>query len=304
MAPPPPAVPGAPEAPPGRPAVASPDRALERVLVREGTLLLGAGEVEVEPGLAYTRREEGAPVFVGSGGTRFFIGEDEVRRDELTASLALRAGLPLDAQLELALPYRRVDQSTATELGGGTVREVEREGHGLGDLVVGLSKTLARQEGWRPDLVGRLSWDTRAGEARDDGVPLGGGFDELGLAVSALSRQDPLAFFGAVSYETTLERDRVDPGDEVGLRLGAALAVSPETSLRFSLDQRFVDDVELDGERVGGSDRRLATLSLEAATIVARGVLLDVGVDVGLTDDTPDYTVRVSLPIRFDLPLP
>jgi hypothetical protein len=184
------------------------------------------------------------------------------------------------------------------------VREVEREGHGLGDLAVGLSKTLPRQEGWRPDLVGRLSWDTRAGEARDDGVPLGGGFDELGLAVSALGRQDPLAFFGAVSYETTLERDRVDPGDEVGLRLGAALAVSPETSLRLSLDQRFVDDVELDGETVGGSDRRLATLSLEAATIVGRGVLLDVGIDVGLTDDTPDYTARVSLPIRFDLPLP
>jgi hypothetical protein len=162
---------------------------------------------------------------------------------------------------------------------------------------------VTRQKGWRPDLVGRAWWDTRTGETRDDGVPLGGGFDELGVAVSALRRQDPLAFFAALSYETTLERKRVNPGDEVGLRLGAALAVSPETSLRFSLDQRFAQEAEVRGDEVGGSDRTAATLSLDAASVLGRGVLVDVGFDIGLTDDAPDYTARVSVPIRFDLPV-
>lgn len=281
----------------------SPDRALERVLARDGTLLLAPGQVEVEPGFSFTRSEEDAPVFVTNGGPSFFIGEDGVERDEWTGSLSVRAGLPFDSQLELLLPYRYVDQSTVTEIGFGEVRDVHEKGHGFGDLAVAAAKTLVRQKGWRPDLVGRVSWDTRTGETSDDDVPLGGGFDEIGASLSALTRQDPLAFFATIGYETTLERDDIDPGDEVQLSIGTALAASPATSLRFSFDQRFIDEAEFDGERLGGSDRTIAELSLEVATILTRGVLLDVGVDVGLTDDAPDYTFRVSLPIRFDLPV-
>jgi hypothetical protein len=43
-------------------------------------------------------------------------------------------------------------------------------------------------------------------------------------------------------------------------------------------------------------------LSLEAGAILGRGVLLDVGFDIGLTDDAPDYVARVALPIRFNMP--
>jgi hypothetical protein len=35
---------------------------------------------------------------------------------------------------------------------------------------------------------------------------------------------------------------------------------------------------------------------------LARNVLLDGAVGVGLTDDSPDYSVSVALPIRFNLP--
>lgn len=279
------------------------ERALERVLARDGTLLLRPGEAEIEPEFSFTRRKDSAPVFVTDGGTSFFIGEDEVRRKEYTGSLALRFGLPLDSQLEVSLPYRYVDQSNVTELGFGEVRAIDADGHGAGDLVLAAAKTVTQQKGWRPDVVARAWWDTRTGETRDNRVPLGGGFNELGVAVSALRRQDPLAFFAALSYETTLEQDRVDPGDEVGLRLGAALAVSPETSLRFSLDQRFAQEAEVGGNEIGGSDRSVATLSLDAASVLGRGVLVDVGFDIGLTDDAPDYTARVSVPIRFDLPV-
>jgi hypothetical protein len=36
--------------------------------------------------------------------------------------------------------------------------------------------------------------------------------------------------------------------------------------------------------------------------VLGPGVLLDVGADIGLTDDAPDYAARASLPIRFNLP--
>jgi hypothetical protein len=31
--------------------------------------------------------------------------------------------------------------------------------------------------------------------------------------------------------------------------------------------------------------------------------LLNGAVDIGLTDDAPDYAVRASLPVQFDLPI-
>jgi hypothetical protein len=119
----------------------------------------------------------------------------------------------------------------------------------------------------------------------------------------ASKRQDPLVFVGRLSYETTFENDGFDPGDEFGLGLGTVLAASPDTSLRFFLHQRYVNEYEVDGESVDGSDAVMATLSLGASSILGRGVLLDVEAGVGLTDDSPDYAVTVSLPVRFDLPI-
>jgi hypothetical protein len=38
--------------------------------------------------------------------------------------------------------------------------------------------------------------------------------------------------------------------------------------------------------------------------VLGRGVLFDIVGGAGLTDDSPDYFVGISVPIRFDLPLP
>jgi len=46
----------------------------------------------------------------------------------------------------------------------------------------------------------------------------------------------------------------------------------------------------------------IGTLDLGASTILGRGVLVHVTASVGLTDDAPDYAVRIALPIRFGLP--
>ena len=111
-------------------------------------------------------------------------------------------------------------------------------------------------------------------------------------------------FVANIGYEKTFEDDDVEPGDEFSFTIGTVLAASPETSLRLILTQQFVRDLEVDGSNVDGSDQVIGTLSIGAAAILGRGVLLDGSLAVGLTDDGPDYAVRVSLPIRFDLPIP
>ena len=223
------------------------DRALERTLVQAGALLLPFGKVEVEPAFRYTRREGDVPVFVNSGGTTF-IGEDEVQRNEFEAALGLRVGLPFDTQLELDLPYQLVDQSTVTRIGGSESGNTDDTGHGIGDLGVSVAKTLVRERGWVPDLIGRVRWDTATGKTDDNDIALGGGFHEVGGSITATKRQDPLVFIGRVGYEHTFENDDIQPGDQFDFTLGVVLAASPETSLRLLFTQQYVDDLEIGGQ--------------------------------------------------------
>jgi hypothetical protein len=279
------------------------DRALERTLVQTGALLLPLGQAEVEPYFSYTRRESSAPVLAMMDGAPAGA-EVDIRRDEFVNGQVLRFGLPFDSQVEFEFPYRMVKQSTVTKVGFAERDATDHFGHGIGDFSVGLAKTLVRENGnWWPDLIGRITWDADTGKTTSNDVVLGGGFNELRGSLSAVKRQDPLAFIGGVSYETTFENNNVEPGDALGFSIGTVLAASPGTSLRLALDQTFVDGSKVDGEGINGSDDVIGTATLGASVVLGRGVLLDVAADIGLTDDAPDYAARASLPIRFNLPI-
>jgi hypothetical protein len=278
------------------------DRALERTLVQEGVLLLPLGQAEIEPSFTYTRREFDAPTFVIVDGDTF-VGEQDIRRDEFQTAATLRVGLPFDSQIEVGIPYNYVDQSVNTTVGGAPQSSNSESGHGFGDVSVGLAKTLLQEgAGWWPDVNARVTWDADTGKTSDNGVFLGGGFNTVAGSLSAVKRQDPLAFVGNVSYAKTFEHDDIEPGDEVGFALGTVLAASPETSLSFFFNQTFADDTKFDGDRINGSDQVIGTFSVGAATILGRNVLLSITGEIGLTDDAPDYAIGASLPIRFDLP--
>jgi Putative MetA-pathway of phenol degradation len=279
------------------------DRALERTLVQEGVLLLPLGQAEIEPAFEYTRREFNVPTFVTVNGDTF-VGEQEIKRNEFEMGTTLRVGLPLDSQVEVGIPYNYVNESVNTTVGGGVPQSSNSEsGNGYGDVSVGLAKTLLQEgAGWWPDVIARVTWDADTGKTQDNGVFLGGGFNELSGSLSAVKRQDPLAFVGSVSYAKTFEHDDIEPGDELGFALGTVLAASPETSLSFFFNQTFADDTKIDGDTINGSDQVIGTLSIGAATILGPNTLLSITGEIGLTDDAPDYAIGASVPIRFNLP--
>lgn len=279
-------------------------RALERTLVQAGALLLPFGKAEVQPSFAYTRRDDSfqASALLPGGGA-IVTGQGRIRRDEFEQAVELRVGLPFDAQLELGLPYAAVQSSTVST-NGGTSTKSDRWGHGVGDLSVGLAKTVVRAKGWRPDVVARVTWDTKTGERVDNDVVVGSSVDELRGSLTALKQQDPLAFIASAFYEHAFKDGGFQPGSSLGFSLGAALAASPETSLTLSFNQTFVDDVRVNNRVVEGSDQTQATLAAGVSTILTRNTLLALTAGAGLTDDSPDYFVLVSLPVRFDIPMP
>jgi len=274
------------------------DRALERTLVQAGALLLPSGRIEIAPQLGFTRQVDSAPTFVFVD-DEVLAGTLERRRNQYVAGVSLRFGLPLDSQFEVDLPYQIVNEAVVTRAGFTPLDETRDSGSAFGDVGVALAHTLLREKGWLPDLVGRLRWNTGSGSKSQGGVLLGGGFASLGGSLTAIKRQDPLVFVGSLSYDSFFAEDMFDPGDVVGVSLGTLLAASPETSLRLALDQRFFSNVRVAGISQPGSDRTIAFVTAGASSLIHRGVLLDVAARFGLTDDSPDYSLVVSLPIRF-----
>ena len=280
----------------------SAERALERTLVAAGALLVPFGQVEVQPTFNYTRREQDVPTSVQVG-TSVSFPTEKVKRNELTGTLNLRGGLPWDSQLEFSLPYNYAQQEEVLDLGGVTRQTQDRSGAALGDVSVGLAKTVVRESGWRPDVIARVIYDSNTGQKRKNGVPLDGCINQLIGEVDLVKRQDPLAFVVSGFYQRAFEDNDFEPGDQFGATLGAFLAASPETSLRFQLQQTFADDVKLNGQTINDSDQVQGLMIIGASSILGRGTLLDVSGGIGLTGDAPDYFVQVALPIRFDLPI-
>lgn len=274
-------------------------RALERTLTQSGALLLQPRMMTVTPNFSYTRRETAeTPIAtnITAGGITFpALVNVKNRRNEVTARVDFKAGLPLDSQLELSLPYTHVSQSLRSDFS----TESTESGNGFGDLTVGVAKTLLREKGWRPDLIGRLAYGTGSGKLQDGPVTLGGGFRSVQAELVALKRQDPLAFVAGVSYNRAFEKDQIRPGDAFGFSVAALLAASPATSMQFGFGQTFRKETEFNGVKVSGSKSAFGIFNIGASSILARDIMLNTQLGIGLGNDAPKYTFMISLPISF-----
>jgi hypothetical protein len=275
------------------------ERALERTLVREGAALLPPGRAEVTAAFSFSPSHIDFPVLVTTpAGT--LLGQRRHALETFDWRLGVDVGLPWDAQLEISTPYRLVRQRNTDTVGGIWQGEDRASGSGAGDLELGLAKTLIGRPSSGTLLVGRLTWDTGSGSRSAGGVDLGGGYSSLSGQLSASWRRDPVVFFASGAYRRYLG-GTIRPGDTVGLSLGAAVALSPDTALTFALDQSYARAFTVAGVTQNGSEVRSAMLDVSAATIVGDGVLLRVKAGVGLTPGSPDYQfgLGVSVPIRL-----
>ena len=273
-------------------------RALERTLVRTGGLVVAKGTFELEPRLQYSYRGfEGLRIVTVGGISQ--IAPQDISRNQLEASVALRAGLPWSMQAEIRVPYVWAYEDRATL---SAARESERVS-GLGDIELALARQFVDERPGRPALLGSLNWKSATGDHELGRLSPGSGFPQLQGALTAVMRQDPLVFFGTASYAYVFERQRsgtdVDPGDSIGLKVGSLLAASPETSLRAAFDFTRSGRARVSGSSVAGSDATVGILEIGLATLLGARTLLDVELGIGVTPDAPDFRVRLALPIRF-----
>lgn len=273
-------------------------RALERTLTQSGALLLPARTIEVTPSYSFTRNETtvSVPTTVTTASAptpTLVLANQRTRRSENTARVDIRAGMPYNSQLELSLPYNYVRSSQINDLGGDT----SSNGSSVGDIRLGVAKSLTRESGWKPDLIGRLSYNFGNGDRRDGDVPMPGGYRQIQAELVAIKRQDPLAFVASTFYGKAFEEDGVKPGDLAGFSLSAVLAASPATSLQFGFSQIHRQKQEFNGAKVAGSDQTYGIVNLGASSVLSRDVTLVTQFGIGVGSDAPKYSFTISLPI-------
>lgn len=253
------------------------DRALERALQRRGSAVLAPYTSEVTPSL-----------FWRHSGRDILSSTDDIYGTGIDA----RIGLPNGWMIGAGVPYLYRDIN-----GVG-------DNKGVGDISATVWKSILPENDTRPSIVGSLRYTSPTGENFSDNiVSLGNGFQQIAARLSTVKTIDPIAFYGDMAYFHYLDESisgvKVDRNDAFGIGIGASLAVTPDVSLSTSLDFAFEDEIEIDGLDVTGSGTTFGQLEIGAGIVLNKNIFLNVFSAFGITDDSPDMILGMSLPIRF-----
>jgi hypothetical protein len=287
---------GAPE--PTEEELAEATRALERALVQQGGLTLRPGRFELVPELTYSFSEGNALLRTGGGDVN--VG---TRSEIYAGAVTLRVGLPLRFQVEATAPFIWSRWTGLTE----NADDPAAIGSGIGDVTLAATWQPLRAFRNLPDLLVSGFWKARNGEsALDDPdvlVPVGSGIETFGGSVSLLKALDPVVLLVSGTYAHAVPRwapfGWLDAGDELGATASAVLAVSPETSLSFGLEQSYAQRIRVDEVPIPHSDRTSATFRVGVTTLASRHGMLEVNLGIGLTREVPRFEVNVATPLQF-----
>lgn len=312
-----------PAAEPERPRSEKPQ---EQLLVEVGGVLLPAGTLQIEPSLDYSRISRDR---VAINGFTVFdaivigtIQVDNLERDILTAAVNARYGITNRLQADLHVPYVYRHDSEILQAGTDQATERDIEGNNIGDIEAGISWQATNGRGGFPATVVRVRGRFPTGESAFDipqeqvgagselrlqRSPTGSGFYGVGPSATFLWRADPAVLFAGGGYTFNLERDQgaqfgeVDPGDTIEWFAGVNLALSEQIALNLSFRNQLTGTTQQNGVEALGSDSNDARLSLGTSIGLGATRTLVVTTAAGLTDEAPDFSFTVSLPINFSL---
>jgi hypothetical protein len=306
-------------------------------------VLTQRGKYVVEPAFQYAYASSNRVALVGytiiPALLIGLIDVREVKRNTVTASLAVRTGLSNRIELEARLPWvYRSDATVSRELFTGTAveRVFDTSGRAIGDAEIAARYQLNDGGPNKPYYIANLRFKTRTGKdpfdvvtdctrrcvgenATGTGLPLelptGSGFYSIQPSLTWLFPSDPAIFFGTVSYLHNLKRNNVSrqvlggerevlgdvaPGSVAGFNFGMGLALNDKASFSIGYDHNSVGRTKQNGIVVPGSVRtQLATLVMGYSYRLKPNRTLNVSVGAGLTRDTPDVTLSVRVPVSF-----
>ena len=148
----------------------------------------------------------------------------------------------------------------------------------------------------------------------DEQLSTGSGYYALAGGLSFSKVLDPVVVFGSTSAtynvpETGLQQVRgarvleeVEAGFGLSASGGFAYSLSYDISLSISAQLSYSDETQLtfsDGSQAVAQDQMSGFLSMSLGTRVSDTTIVNTSLGIGLTEDAPDFSLGISLPIRF-----
>jgi hypothetical protein len=278
-------------------------QALSRGLVERGLLLMPTWGIEVSPSATYAHTQTQGLTLVQTPEGIQTVDSQRQRDDLAEGAITARIGLPWRTQFQVTAPLEYRAQNTGLGDGSGT----SSSDFDVGDLQIEFAHQFLVENGWLPDIVAGVDWLFPTGSDPDKlpnaNVATGSGANQGSVRLTALKSFDPLVFFSTVTYTHSLPYKEsfgtAHLGDDFNWQVGGLLAVTPDTSLSFSFSQLFKERTAVNGQPIPGSDGVAGQMIFGVDQVITPKMLLDVSLGVGVTNDAPNYSLTVSLPIRF-----
>ena len=294
------------------------------VLLRAGGILLPKGYLQIQPTIEYTRFSTNRVAI--SGLTIFeaiIIGAirvDRVDREIVTTTAAFRYGLWDRVQLEARIPYVFRRDREILSVGTNEQREVVTDGNNLGDLEGTLIYQPVLGSGYIPNVLVRVRGKSKTGKDAFDistetvdgrlqltDLPTGTGFWAVSPGFTSVWRSDPLVLFAGGDYIFRLERDvggnfgTIDPGDGFDFFFGFNLALNERIGFNISFLDQFTFKTKVNGIKQDGTDFNDGRLTFGTSISALPNLTVLLSASVGLTRESPDFSLNLSLPITMQL---
>jgi len=142
----------------------------------------------------------------------------------------------------------------------------------------------------------------------------GSGYYSVGGGLSMSKVLDPVVVFGSVSATYNLTEDgleqvrgarlleKVEPGFGLSGSAGFAYSLSYDISLSISAQVSYSDQIVLtfsNGDQAVAQDQMTGFLTMSLGTRVSDMTIVNTSLGIGLTEDAPDFSLGISLPINF-----
>lgn len=299
--------------------------------VEKGGTLLPSWRFVIEPSFEYDHIS-GQNVSI-SGWTVFeavLIGQlaiEKLKRDIFIPGVTFRLGLK-DAELNMKVPYFIRSDQMIRPAQGDPSRVVEKDisDSDIGDLEFYFYYHLLKEGRWRswvPDTIVRIGMKAPTGKdpyhLHREAVPefgglviptefpTGTGHWGTSAGVTFIKSVDPAVIFLNLAYYYNFERDvgtvnginfgNIKLGNSFEYSIGLIFALQERLSLNFALNQRLTGKTEQNGSRLADTQINAVSFNIGATYVVSPRLTFDFVVGIGLSQDAPDVSVLLRMPI-------
>lgn len=295
---------------------------------RRSNLMVKAGDKEIEWRLSYSHISSNTVFVDGVAMLPVMvigqIGVEHARKDILIASLGLRYGIWDNLQGEIKIPYRyENDRNDVPDSQTSQEKESIISGKGVGDVEGNLYFQLPRKTDRSMRMIASVG--IKAATGRDifaidptSEVAIGTGFWSSKFGLTGVTIADPAALFWSLGYTYNWERKNirvvpkdssgqalqpvyvnVKPGNTIDVGGGIAYALNPRLSVNSGITVSYNGSTMSNGISLANTAITSATLRLGMIWLKSTGQPIDLSVSIGLTTDSPDFTLEYRRTYKF-----